>query len=428
MPLFLAANRKNKNRMAAVPMNRPRNQVRLRRLWGNLALVIFGILCGAIAAETALRAVGYSYPEFYLPDQARGYALRPGMEGWYRKESEVYIRLNSDGLRDREHAKAKPPDTIRIAVIGDSYPEALQVEMEDAFWSVMQRRLQQCRAFGGRKIEVLNFGVSGYGTAQELLTLREKAWNYSPDIVLLAVTTNNDISDNSHALKKSNEIPYFVKNDGQLILDDSFREERVFRLRQSAVNRLARWIRDHLRLVQAINQAHRGFKFWLAARRAHGTAAGANETNTSAALEELGIDNVVYRQPNDQVWSDAWNVTEGLIVEMAAEVRNKGGRFLVVTLSNGIQVYPDRNARENFMKRLGITDLFYPDNRVEALCQRSSIPVIVLAPGLQAYADRNKVLLHGFGRNIGNGHWNSLGHRLAGELVAQQLCDGLLDR
>ena len=42
---------------------------------------------------------------------------------------------------------------------------------------------------------------------QEFLTLREKVWKYSPDLVMLAVTTNNDITDNSRALKKTDEIP-----------------------------------------------------------------------------------------------------------------------------------------------------------------------------------------------------------------------------
>src|SRR5205814_6625220 len=67
--------------------------------------------------------------------------------------------------------------------------------------------LEECNVFPGKKIEVLNFGVSGYGTAQELLTLREQVWKYSPDIVMLAITTNNDITDNLRALKKTDEIP-----------------------------------------------------------------------------------------------------------------------------------------------------------------------------------------------------------------------------
>ena len=121
---------------------------------------------GLLLAEVALRAAGYSFPEFYATDERRGFALRPGAAGWYRKEGAAYVRVNSDGLRDREHAREKPPDTFRVAVVGDSYAEALQVEQEAAFWAVMERRLQACAAqfAGGRRVEVINFGVSGYGT------------------------------------------------------------------------------------------------------------------------------------------------------------------------------------------------------------------------------------------------------------------------
>jgi hypothetical protein len=353
------------------------------------------------------------------------------MTGRYRKEGDAFIHINSDGLHDREHALAKPADTIRIAVIGDSYPEAFPVPLEDAFWSLLEKQLTQCGVFAGKKIEVINFGVSGYGTAQELITLREHVWQYSPDIVMLTVTTNNDISDNLRALKKTDEVPYFIYSDNQLVLDDSFKQTRSFRLRQSLPNRMGRWIRDHSRLIQAINQAHHGFKIWLASRRARQApapqAAPESETKTAAtASEELGIDNVVYREPNDAVWREAWRVTEGLIKQMSAEVTSHGARFLVVTLSNGIQVYPDAKVREIFLKRIGATDIFYPDNRLKSFCEREQIPVVTLAPQLGSYADQHKVFLHGFGANLGNGHWNQLGHRVAAELITQKLCGGLL--
>src|ERR1700749_992120 len=211
------------------------------RLRVKLAFVAASVVVSLLIFEVFLRATGFTYPVFYQPDEVRGYSLRPGMEGWYRKEGEAFIRINSDGLRDREHAKQKPPGVFRIAVVGDSYAEAFQVEQEKAFWSVLERRLQDCQALAGRKVEVINFGVSGYGTAQELLTLREKVWNYSPDLVLLAVTTNNDVLDNSRALKVTDEIPYFVMSGDQLTLDDSFRRTAAFRLRNSVLNRLGRW-------------------------------------------------------------------------------------------------------------------------------------------------------------------------------------------
>jgi hypothetical protein len=411
-------------------MSVERKQSRWRRVLPKLLLMLLGLLFGGVVAEVALRIVGYSYPEFYQLDQSRGYALRPNMEGWYRKEGEAYIKINSDGLRDAEHPKAKPSNTFRIAVLGDSYPEAFPVAQADAFWSVMQAKLERCGSFAGKHVEVINFGVSGYGTAQELITLREHVWAYSPDLVLLAITTNNDISDNSRRLKKTDEVPYFVYRDGKLALDDSFKESRGFRLRQSVLSRMGRWFKDHSRLVQAVNQGHHGFKIWLAMRRARNAPApdAKNEgQNAAAASEELGIDNLIYREPSDETWNDAWRVTEGLIKQMSDEVKAKGARFLVVTLSNGIQVYPDPNVRQIFMKRVGVNDLFYPDHRIREFCKRESIPVLTLAPELQAEADRNKVFFHGFGANIGNGHWNQLGQRTAADLITQKLCGGLLN-
>src|SRR5882724_8422381 len=97
-----------------------------KRSPGKLWLILFGLLLGAATAEGALRLAGHSYPEFYMADASRGFGLRPGAEAWYRVEGSSYVRINSDGLHDREHSKAKPADTIRIAVIGDSYAEALQ--------------------------------------------------------------------------------------------------------------------------------------------------------------------------------------------------------------------------------------------------------------------------------------------------------------
>lgn len=111
---------------------------------------------------------------------------------------------------------------------------------------------------------------------------------------------------------------------------------------------------------------------------------------------------------------------------MRNEVNSRGAKFVVVTLSNGPQVLPNPESREEFKKRFGITDLFYPDNRIKSLCMREGIPVITLAPELQEFAQRNNVFLHGFGENIGNGHWNATGQRVAGELIAKKMCEGAL--
>jgi hypothetical protein len=121
-------------------------------------------------------------------------------------------------------------------------------------------------------------------------------------------------------------------------------------------------------------------------------------------------------------------VTEALMVQMRDEVRAKGTTFLVVTGSMGVQVNPDPVAREEFMSRLGIRSLFYPDERVKALGDREGFRVLNLAPALAEYASRNKVFLHGSGDAAGKGHWNEVGHRLAGELIAGELCQVINDK
>jgi hypothetical protein len=242
------------------------------------------------------------------------------------------------------------------------------------------------------------------------------------------------------ALKGTDEIPYFVYKDNRLTLDDSFKNSRPFRWRQSAVSGFGRWLRDHSRVVQAAMQGHHGFKVLLSswrARRAQKAPPAltlyinhfsdtAQKADLFARSAELGTDNLVYLEPADSVWNDAWNVTEGLIREMRNEVQTHGAKFIVVTLSNGIQVLPSGEGREEFKKRFGINNLLYPDDRIKLLGARERFPVITLAPELQEFAERNTVYLHGFGDNIGNGHWNVTGHRVAGELIAKKMCEGAL--
>jgi len=383
-----------------------RRQVRLRE---KLLMVLAAAFFGLLLCEVVLRLMGYSFPPFYKMDGITGAALRPNAEGWWTREGRSYIRINSQGLRDREHTKVKPANTVRIAVLGDSFSEAFQLPMENAFWAVAEAKLQACHAMRGHTVEAINFGVSGYGTAQELLTLRSKVWDYDPDIVLLAMTTRNDVGDNSRVFKQSDDIPYFVLSNGRLLLDDSFRHTRMYRLRGSTLYDAVRWVRARSRVVQAVNGAAYAVSVWLQRR---------SDQGRSSRLAD-------YQEPRDPAWRDAWAVTEALIVLMRDEVEEKHAKFFVVTLTGPVQIDPDPKVRQEAMRKSDINDFFYPDLRVKALGERESIPVLVLAPGMQSFAERNRVHLHGFGHFLGGGHWNELGHRVAGERISDWLCERL---
>jgi hypothetical protein len=361
-----------------------------------------------------------------MSDTSRGYTLIPGMSGTYRKEGSSFVTINADGFRDIAHAVEKPVGTVRIAVIGDSYVEGLQVSGNESFARYMETTVRTCGIFRGAPVEVLKFGVSGYGTAQELLVLREKVWKYSPDVVMLLVTTNNDITDNARSFKK-NPIPYFVYRDGALVLDDAFLSERAFIVKHSALNRLGIWLKNNLRSVQAIGEVQVALKHRYRAWKDAQTQAPAGEGATVPdTITDVGIDNQVYRPPADPEWENAWHVTEGLIDMMKHEVEAGGAKFVVVTASNGVQVLPDPANRAGYAKKLGVDDLLYPDRRIAGFCRLQGVPVITLAPVLAEHAARENVFLHGFDQNVGYGHWNHAGHRVAGEEIGRQLCGGLL--
>jgi lysophospholipase L1-like esterase len=378
-----------------------------------------GFLVALLIAEVALRISGFNYFNPYMVDQDVGYTLRPNVEGWWKREGLTYIRINSHGFRDREHTITKPAGTLRIAVLGDSMTEAFQVPLEKAFWSVIERKIAECPVAAKLKVEVLSFGVSGFSTARELILLRKRIWQYSPDVIVLLVTTGNDIRDNSRTLNAypNEPLPYFVYKDGQLGLDDSLTaaQNRTlgYRLRYSFLGKILSWLQNNIRLVGLV----------YAARETYQSSSQVPERLKHLSTQsETGLDSEVYVEPASPEWDDAWRVTEGLLVEMRDEVRAKGAKFLVVTGSMGIQVNPDSNIRQQFMNRLGVNDLFYPDQHIKALGEREGFKVFNLAPALSDYATRNKVFLHGSNETNGRGHWNQTGHQLVGELIARELC------
>ncbi len=386
------------------------------------AWLVNGLLvCGGIGValgliEVGLRVAGLAYPFPWTLESERGLALRPGAEGVSREEGQGSYRINSDGLRDGEHAVPKPGGVYRIAVLGDSYAEALQVGPDEAFWAVLERRLAACPAWPGRRIEAINFGVSGYSTALSLITLKRKVWRFQPDLVLLAFFVGNDVADNMQGLSGYGRRPYFRLDGDRLVLDDSFSRTWRFRVLQTLWRTLVDPLIDHSRLVQLLNQLRRGRPL-LPESLVVGAAQAA------ARGREAGLSAAVFRPPETPQWLEAWRISEALLLAMRDDARTHGADFRLVTLSVGWQVHPQPDARRRHMAAFGIEDAFYPERRLGAFAAKQGIGFLALAPLLQQFAEIEQRFLHGFGKaNSGDGHWNATGHRLAGALIADDLC------
>jgi hypothetical protein len=89
------------------------------------------------------------------------------------------------GFRDLEREPVKPKGTRRVAMLGDSYIEAVQVPLELTAAQLLERKLNAVDA--DSRWEVMNFGISNYGIGQYLLAWEQYASNLGPDYVAIFV-------------------------------------------------------------------------------------------------------------------------------------------------------------------------------------------------------------------------------------------------
>lgn len=393
-------------------------QVRDRR-W-KLVLLVLGLVAGSVLAEMALRLAGVSYPTLYTYDPELASTHLPGARGWWLTEGRGYVSINGAGMRDREHVIDKPDGAFRIALLGDSYAEAFQVNAEETFWSLAAETLNDKgmkTGAGGKSVEILNFGVATYSTTQELLQLRRDVWRYQPDLVLLAFTPQNDVWENVKPLARrlhddrAEVKPFFELRDDGLVLDSSFRDTAPYRARSSRYECLKASLVNASYVLQVLKHVKQnGF-----------ARTGPQEHQPGEmVLEDARRLAGTYVAPQEPEWELAWQLTERLILELRDDVRDQGAEFGIVVLSTCLQAYPDRQIRQRFLSEQKIDDLFYTNDRIVALARREAIRVLDVGRAVQDCADRSQVRLHGFSNTPdGLGHYNAAGHRLvAGQLAA----------
>jgi hypothetical protein len=110
-------------------------------------------------------------------------------------------------LTPPERRYGKREGEKRIVIIGDSFTDGSEVDDTETFsW-----RIEDCL----QGVQVINLGVYGYSTAQELLVFERLGMRYHPDLVVL-VTVSNDFVGNVMALESFGPAPRFILDGNNL--------------------------------------------------------------------------------------------------------------------------------------------------------------------------------------------------------------------
>lgn len=176
----------------------------------NLALLLTSIIIAFFLGEIFVRIY---FPEpkhegqLFIKEWNRDYKRAVFIPNAEIIDYGISTKINSLGLKNKEIDLHKPKNVLRISMFGDSFTYGAGLPMYEALPSQLENRLNMSEN-DSIEIQVLNFGVSGFNTFQEIMYALNYGLKFNPDIIVV-VWLYNDIEMNEYALK---DFEYFTKN------------------------------------------------------------------------------------------------------------------------------------------------------------------------------------------------------------------------
>jgi len=363
-----------------------RRKTRNKKLKQNLALLIGSIILSIFFAELILRV---AYPQslnFVVLNDKTEAELRPGVRTeLIRTEFRNQIIINDQGLRDKDYNYDNPEDTIRIAVLGDSFTFGYGVEMEESYPKIFEETVNQ-KIMG--EIEVINFGVPGYGTDDSLLMLSEKAVRYNPDIILLAFDGQTDLSENLYSEVYTMENDALVRNP----------------IRPVTISlKIRNFLSSKLHLYNLINLILQNYK-----------SQGKWYHQLETLMHSLDFNGTIYTETSSKELDKAFRKTELMLLEIK-KFSEEHDMDLVVFLIPSKEQVDERKLNER-LEQIGVSEdkLFVEKIQQHLILffKQNDIDFINILPEFKRENKDNS-----FYFEI-DGHINKDGNKLAGELVS----------
>lgn len=311
------------------------------------------------------------------PDPDLGWRLKPSRTTHLRWESYDYrVTSNALGYPGPDVAEARPPETVRILVTGDAFTSAEGVDTEEAWPRLLEARLASLCP--GRRFQVLNFAITGYGPNQYAQVVDRFVPRFRPDLVIAEFFVN-DFSDVLSTQEAFQQSIGFCNPD-----PDGVRSVLT-------LTNLREWMRLHVLGPQLA--------------RLRGRPDG------NAFL--FGGLYYVERQPHN-IWTEGARRLEARMSQMDRTCKAQGARLMVASAPASVEVcdWAKLPYLPAFLDLSDSTkyDLGLPQRTLQGIADRLSVLLVDLRPPLKASKEL-PFQLH-------NMHWSRAGHRAVAEHLA----------
>ncbi len=360
-------------------------------LAGRAALALGALLLALGAVELGVRSWRpQPLVSAEVPPLLRGQFREPGDHPNRSPEFSVRVHVNRHRFVDREWGEPQP-GVPRVVVIGDSFVEAAQVELEQGFGRVLEARLNDHR---GAPVEVLSLGVPGAGTATALGLLEEHALPQEPDLVVLGFLVSNDVLNNHPLLEPKSDKPFYRLVGERLEATDA------------SQHRGAAW-----RVPGLWGHSHA----WRFVARSFVARQLARERLVQG--DGVPIDLRVHDPAGGPSWEEAWVITDALLERMANSCAEHDVAFATLVFPSAVEATRQgRQAAEAAWPALEDWDLSIAGERAASLAGRHG-PALDLTPALSTAQGQGALYYPQ------DGHWTPLGHRVAAEAAAPFVAD-----
>ena len=155
----------------------------------NICILVTAVILATLFLEFILGKFFQQNLNQFELDSILGYKGIPNKKvRFIHQDFDTTVELNNHGLRDNNHDYNS--NKYRILVLGDSMTFGYGVENNETYSKILEKKLKEEGEY-----EVINAGITGYNTNQELAFLDIEGWKYSPDLIIVGFMLNDVVTN-----------------------------------------------------------------------------------------------------------------------------------------------------------------------------------------------------------------------------------------